>query len=126
VGTVKQYTRTRNGRTETVHRHTRSDEERAQDKRDAFERRVLRERQAARRGKTNPGWRRPGERHRKPKATPARAKRYAKRAWRSRKRHKARCFFYTALALGTLAVWGGRKTGRAAKSAWQRYWREAP
>lgn len=127
MGTVRQHTRVRNGRTETVHRHERNDQgftERDLNRRDAFERRVLRERQAARRGKPAP--QPAGERRRKAKVTPARAKRYAKRAWRARKRHPGKSVVYTIMALGIITAWGGAKAGRAARSGWTMFWTVMP
>lgn len=129
MSTVRQHTRVRNGRTETVHRHERDSNgmsERDLNRRDAFERRVLRERQAARRGQPLATGRAAGERKPKRKATPARARRYARKAWRSRRRHAGTSVFYALLALGTITAWGGAGAGRAMKSGWMMFWSVMP
>jgi hypothetical protein len=110
---VRAHTRrTASGRTVTVRQHRQEDPAAAQRKRDAFERRVLRERQEA----AHPGAytraprRTAGERRRKKRGLkPARAKRHAKKALRLWRRHKVKAVLYAALALGEITAWAAHR-----------------
>jgi len=118
------------GRTVTVRRHARRQDgpagsplpEKDQDRRDRFEQRALRERQAqrkaARTGKQparTPGARK--ARSRGPK--PARARRHARKARRLWRRHKVRAVLYGAAALGEVTAWlawrGSARTRKAVR-----------
>jgi hypothetical protein len=130
LSTVSEHERTRNGRTEHVRRHDRTDpgmSEKDQNKRDAFERRVLRERQAARRGQELPGGRPAGQRKPKSKVSPRRASRHAMRALDHARRGRLfRFLLYSGLTVGTLAAWGIASTAKAAGKRFKHFWNEVP
>lgn len=110
---VRTHTRTVKGKTVTVRKHQAADPAAEQRKRDAFERRVLAERQRA----ANPGAysstprRTPGERKRRRKRgpKPARAKRHAKKALRLWRRHKVKAVLFAGLALGEITAWAAHR-----------------
>ena len=106
---VRTHTRTVKGKTVTVRQHKAADPEAAQRKRDAFERRVLTERQRAAHPTAYATPRRaPGERRTRKKTGWTRAKSHARKARRLWRRHKAR-----AVATGSWP-WAGRAATRPA------------
>lgn len=145
---VRTHTRrTASGKTVTVRQHNRQDDgvapanaplaDEDQDKRDRFERRHQRERQAqekralreqhdrekgdlqqrqggkpARSGGQRRPARLPGEKRKRKSRAPARAKRHAKKAKRLFRKHKAKALGYGLLALGEIAVHGAGKGSR--------------
>lgn len=126
---VRSHRRRQNGKTVTVRRHTRDPAEvaaAAQRKRDAFERRVLTERQRAANPRAYSGQARraPGERQPRRSRGLARAKRHAKKAMRLWRRHKVRAAAYAGLASVEITVWAARRAGARARSAWRK-WRKA-
>ena len=133
---VRTHTRTVNGKTVTVRQHKAADPEAAQRKRDAFERRVLRERQQAEtaqlRERQQPGrlhrdrhrgTRTPGERRARKKTGWTRAKSHARKARRLWRRHKARAAAHGLAALGWAAGHATRRGAAKARKAY-RQWRK--
>lgn len=126
MSTVRTHTRRQGGRTVTVRRHQRDDEAAAaaaQRKRDAFERRVLAERQRA----AHPAAyapRVPGERRGRKKNGWQRARGHARKARRLWRRHKARAVAHGLLALGWAAGHAARRGAARARKAYRR-WRKA-
>jgi ribonuclease HI len=124
------------GKTVTVRQHKAADPEAAQKKRDAFERRVLRERQQAETAQlrerqqaqatyTTPGTRTartPGERRARKKTGWTRAKSHAKKARRLWRRHKARAAAHGVAAVGW-AVGHATRRGAARARKTYRQWR---
>lgn len=120
---VRTHTRTANGKTVTVRQHKAADPEAAQRKRDAFERRVLAERQrAAHPSAYTAAPRAPGERRARKKNGWTRAKSHARKARRLWRRHKARAAAHGLAAAGWAA---GHATRRGAAKARKTYrkWR---
>lgn len=118
---VRTHTRTVKGKTVTVRQHKAADPAAEQRKRDAFERRVLRERQEAAHPDAYPARRAPGQRKRRTKRLkPARAKRHAKKALRLWRRHKVKAVLFAALAAGEITAWaamaGAGKARRAVRA----------
>jgi len=117
VSDVKQHTRVRNGRRETVRRHGREDPNRDQRKRDMFERRVLRQRQEQDHPDAYPNRRTPGEKRRRPKKTHGkRARHHFAQAWKHRRRHKGRAARHLALGCLFAGLAGGKHVGRAGRA----------
>ena len=109
---VRTHTRrTADGKTVTVRQHKAADPAAEQRKRDAFERRVLKERQEAANPDAYPARRTPGLRQKRKKRDPgrARAKRHAKKAHRLWRRHKVKAAAYAALALGEITAWAAHR-----------------
>jgi hypothetical protein len=113
------------GRTVTVRQHVRDDDglpERDHDKRDRFEQRVLRERQAerkaARTGK-QPA-RVPGEKRHRPGRAVTRAKRHVRKAAKLWRKHKVRAVAYGALALAEITAHGAARAWKAGAKAARR------
>lgn len=125
---VRTHTRTVNGKTVTVRRHNAADPDaqaaKDQRKRDAFERRVLTERQRAASPAAYSGTprRTPGQRRHRKKSGWTRAKSHARKAKRLWRRHKARAAAHGLAALGWAA---GHATRRGAARARKTYrqWR---
>ena len=124
MSTVRSHARRVHGKTVQVRRHTRTDEEvaaAAQRKRDAFERRVLTERQRA----ASPGAydgqarRTSGERRKRRGKGLARAKRHAKKARRLWRRHKVRAAAYAGLTAAELGAWAIGRAGARARKAYR-------
>jgi hypothetical protein len=117
-----------NGKTVTVRQHKAADpdEQAAKDqrKRDAFERRVLTERQRAAHPDAygNTTRRTPGERRPRKKNGWTRAKSHARKARRLWRRHKARAAAHGVAAVGWAAGHATRRGAARARKTW-RQWR---
>jgi len=119
---VRTHTRTVNGKTVTVRQHKAADPEAAQRKRDAFERRVLRERQQAAHPSAYTATRRtPGERRPRKKNGWTRAKAHARKARRLWRRHKARAAAHGLAALGWAAGHATRRGAARARKTWRKW-----
>ena len=119
---VRTHTRTVNGKTVTVRRHDTADPEAAQRKRDAFERRVLTERQQAAHPSAYTTTRRtPGERRARKKNGWTRAKGHARKARRLWRRHKARAAAHGLAALGWAAGHATRRGAARTRKTWQQW-----
>lgn len=116
---VRRHTRKVNGKTVTVRKHNAADPAAAQRKRDAFERRVLRERQEAAHPDAYPARRAPGQRTRKRKRgpKPARAKRHAKKALRLWRKHKVQALLYAGLAAAEITAWAAWRAAAGVRKA---------
>lgn len=123
---VRDHTRRVNGKTVTVRQHQRDSDgmsEQDHNRRDAFERRVLREQQALGRGQPLPGGQQPGEKRRRKKNGWSRAKGHAKKARRLWRRHKVRATAHGLAALGWAAGHATRRGASKARKTWQQ-WRK--
>jgi len=124
---VRTHTRKVNGKTVTVRQHKAADPDAqaaaAQRKRDAFERRVLAERQRA----ASPSAyarqprRTPGERRPRKKTGWTRARSHAKKARRLWRRHKARAAAHGILALGWAGGHAARRGAARARKTWRKW-----
>jgi hypothetical protein len=119
---VRTHTRKVGGKTVTVRKHSASDPAAEQRKRDAFERRVVKERQEAAHPEAYPARRTPGLRTKRKKRTPgrARAKRHAKKALRLWRRHKVKAVLFAGLALGELGAWAAVTGAGKARKAFRK------
>jgi hypothetical protein len=118
-----------NGKTVTVRRHNAADPDaqaaKDQRKRDAFERRVLAERQRAASPDAYSGTprRTPGQRRSRKKSGWTRAKSHARKAKRLWRRHKTRAVAHGLLALGWAGGHAARRSAAKARKTC-RQWRK--
>ena len=121
---VRTHTRrTADGKTVTVRQHTADDPAAAQRKRDAFERRVLKERQEAANPDAYPARRTPGERQQRKKNGWQRAKGHARKARRLWRRHKVKAMAHGLAALGWATGHATRRGAAKARKTYQK-WRK--